>query len=569
MIIASLIFSAAAVLFGLFTKLPQSGGGIVHNLMAMSGFLPSPPYLPDSPPPPKTVLSDVDTNIFDPRKVYVHHYAMTCNITEDPMPQCPTIPRPSTRSSNPCLKHAKFAIPIFSPSSLSSLSPLFLKMGNIVKISIALCLPWLACTQLRLLAKIQKATDNSLVTTVESGDQWHDIELHNRMFCDLQVTLSEHKKALAEAEKVTIQAKEDSEKAMEREHEMEQRMQRLEKERDDAFEVHARCREEFMRLSKVKENEVERIKEETMKQVKAWQEKENDWEEKRERDERGYEEDNDGLKMSSERERESWKGEMDRLRIEKGEEKERMEIKIKDILEEKEQEREIWAKEKEGWKKEKENFELRNAVMESEKMEGEQKAAKINSEGEREQEENHWEKQMAEAKKLASKLEQDLLNGRKLVEDLQTDKRIDRQLLLELRAQLLRPTHSAPPAHLSPFRFGGTTYAAMILGAPIVPLPFATSSTSSPQSPIMTLPPSSSSPTTAQATLSSTIIPSDQPEVDKPIVRLPPINTESRTIDRLPPPRQITPSRLPARSAPPPNAPIGPKGWTPNGPQRP
>ena len=128
--------------------------------------------------------------------------------------------------------------------------------------------------------------------------------------------------------------------------------------------------------------------------------------------------------MSKERESESWKGEMDRLRTEKGEEKEKIEIKIKNILEEKEQERGIWAKEKAGWKKEKGSFELRKAAMESEKMEEEQKAAKINSEGEREHEKNHWEKQMAEAKRLASKLEQDLLSGGKLVEDLQTEKRI-------------------------------------------------------------------------------------------------------------------------------------------------
>ena len=126
------------------------------------------------------------------------------------------------------------------------------------------------------IVQIQKATDSSLVTTVVLGGQWHDIELPNCLFCDLQVTLSKRKKALAEAEKVTIQAKKESEKAMEREHKMEQRIKRLEKERDDALEVHARGREDFMLLSKAKEDEAERIKEETKTQVKAWQEKEKD-----------------------------------------------------------------------------------------------------------------------------------------------------------------------------------------------------------------------------------------------------------------------------------------------------
>lgn len=58
------------------------------------------------------------------------------------------------------------------------------------------------------------------------------------------------------------------------------------------------------------------------------------------------------------------------------------------------------------------------------------------------------------ARRLTSKLEEDLLSGRKLIEDLQTDKRIDSKLLIQLRAQLMRPRHKVAPTHLSPLRFG-------------------------------------------------------------------------------------------------------------------
>ncbi|MCJ1342134.1 hypothetical protein MMC31_000314 [Peltigera leucophlebia] len=592
MIFAGLIFSAAAVFLGLFINPPQGGGGIVNNLMVITFFLPSPPYSPPCPPP-KAVF-DVDADIFGTRKTYAHHDPMTCNITQDPMPQCHMKPRPAAWSSNLLPKNLKFAIPIFS---LPSLSPLFLKIGNISWIFIAL------------------STDSSLVTTAVSGDQGHEIELHIRLFCALQVTLSEHKDALAEADKVTMQAKKESDKAMERECKLEQRMERLEKERDDAFKNHATAREDFKRLGKEKEEEAERMKEETKRQIISWEKKEMDWTEKKREQERRHKEDKDGLKMGRGRERESWKRQVERLKAEKGEAKEKMEVEIKKILKEKERGREIWVKEKEGearkqeqlevereaemkslelrrvmekdtWEQkshfaqkrivslEEENAKLRNAAMERERMEEEQKAAKIISEGEREGEKNHWEEQIAEAKKLASKLEENLLSGRKLIEDLQTDKRIDRQLLLELRAQLRRPTHDAPPRppmDFSPLHFGETAYA-MVQVAPHHPLA-STPTTFPPQSPEVTLPSSSStSPKIAQATFSSTTISSwdaGPPEVDSPIVRLPLANVEPRPIVRLPPPRRTSPSRLPTGRAPPPNTPIGPKGWRPNVPQRP
>lgn len=518
------------------------------------------------------------------------------------MPQCDAKSRPPGWTGSPP-KKGRFATPTFSLPSLPLLSPLLLKIGNIASIFIALCLPWLACTQLRLLVKTQKGIDSSIVKTAISGDQWRGIEQHNRLFFDLQVALSEHSKASAELEKVTAQAEEESEQAIERVFKMEQRIKRLEKERDDAFEDRARCRENFLRLGKEWEEEAEKMKEEKRRQIKIWEKKEKDWEHMRMREERRHKEDKDGLKMDRERERESWKGQVRRLKIEKAEEKEEIEIKIKEIVKEKEREKEEWKKEKErkqekvevereakmkaleaqiigekdSWEKknhlaqerivqlEEENAKWRKEAMENEAAEEEQEGARIISEGERELEKKYWERQIAEARKLAFKLERDLLSGRKLIEDLQTDKRIDRQLLLELRAQLMRRTPNAPPTHLSPIRFGGTAYEG-VLGAPNVPGP----STSSPQSPKATLP-SSSSPKTAQATRPSILVSSGRavsPEGYSPVVRLPPANMESRRpivrLLPLPPLRQLAPSRLPTGSAPPPNAPTGPKGWTSN-----
>lgn len=352
MIIVSLILSAAAVFLGLFINPPQGGGGIVNNLLVMSFLLSSPPYSP--PNPPSKAIFDVDAEIFGARKNYAHHNPMTCNITQDPMPQCYLKPPPASRSSNRLRINAKFATPILSLPSLPSLSPLFRNIGNIAWISIALFLLWLACTQLRSLVKKQKAIERPLTPTAEPGDQWYEIDLHVRLFCALQTTLSEHEKALAEIENVTMQATEQSDKAMKREFEMEQRMKMLKKERDDAFEDHVRAREELKRLGKEKEEETERMKEETKRQLKAWEKKEIDWTEKKKGQERRHKEDKDGLKMGRERERGSWKRQVEKLKTKEREEKEKMEVKIKKILREKEQEREIWAKEKNGWEKEKE-----------------------------------------------------------------------------------------------------------------------------------------------------------------------------------------------------------------------
>ena len=384
---------------------------------------------------------------------------------------------------------------------------------------------------------------------------------------------------------------------MEKEREMEQKLKRLEKERDDAFKERVRDREDFERLEKQRKDEAERLELKDNRLTKVWEKKERRWEEKRVKERKTNVEDKKRLKTSRERERESWKGQVERLKTTNGEEKEKLELKIEKILKEKEQEKEGWEKEKEAElrkqeklemerekemksleaqslarsdvreimniltqqriaKLEGENAKLRNAAMERGKVEKEQKAARAILEGERELEKKRWEQETAEAKKLLSKMEGDLLSGRKLIEDLQTEKRIDKQLLLELHGQLTWPYPPCAPNASQP-SFYGTAYSVL---AAINITPYSAPSNGFPQSPKGTLP--SSSPGNPPTTLPSIVSSSDpaHPEVEfaSPIVRLQPTDPESQPIVRLllpPPPRQENPSQLPRHSAPPANAP--------------
>ena len=601
MLFAGLLVSAVAVLLGIFTKLPQGGGGLVNNLMVMSCFLSSPPpNLPPPSPPNAEFFFYIDDAIFEPHKGYVHQRAMTCNLTQGTMPQCHKKPR--LASNTPPTK-ATFSIPTLL---LPSLSPFLLNLGkviaNIAMVFMALSLSWLTCTQLPLLAKIQKATNDSLATATVFRDQWAKIEMRRRIFYNLQVEISELRKALAEAERI---------EATGREREMDQRLKRLEKERDDALKERVRDREDFERLEKQKKEEAERLEQEGNRQTNVWEERERRWEEKRTKERKTNEKDKERLKMSREKERAGWKGQVERLKTANGEEKEKAKLKIEKILKEKEQEKEGWekAKEEELKKQEKlemereremksleaqqlarsdvreiknilaqqriakleeENAELKNAAMEREKVEGERKAARAISDGERGLEKKRWEQETAQAKKLLSKMEGDLLSGRKLIEDLQTDKRIDRQLLLELRAQLARPTHHALPTHPSPL-FNGTAYS--VLAAHNV-APYSAPSNSFPQSPKGHLLSSSSRnpPTTLRSIVSSGDPARAEVEFASPIVQFQPTDPEFQPAVCLPPPplpRQENPSQLPWPIAPPAIAPKGPKGWRPNMPKRP
>lgn len=289
MLVAGLVVYAVAVLLGIFAKLPQGGGGLVNNLMAMSCFLSiAPPHLHPPPPPPNAVFYDIDAAIFYPRKAYVlHQHGPSCNLTEGPMSQSQCHTKSGIASDPPI--NATFSTPI---PSLHSLSPLLLMIGkaiaNIFVIFVVLSLPWLACTQLPLLAKIQKATDDPLATATVSGGQWAEIEMRHRLLYVLQTAMSEHSKALEGVERVTRQAREQSEKATKREHELAQGLKALEKQREDAILEGVRARGNLERLEKEKEEGTERLKQEINRQMKASEVTERIWEEKRAEGKRRY-----------------------------------------------------------------------------------------------------------------------------------------------------------------------------------------------------------------------------------------------------------------------------------------
>lgn len=124
-----------------------------------------------------------------------------------------------------------------------------------------------------------------------------------------------------------------------------------------------------------------------------------------------------------------------------------------------------------------------DAVNKSKLLEEQEAARKAAEEKKAEEQEDPEEEREAEAKKVISKLEGEILNARKLIEDLQSDKRRDRQLLLELRAQLVRQSHAAPP------RLGGRAPQAAY-GARVIPTPTTSfTSTSPPARPKVNLPP--------------------------------------------------------------------------------
>ena len=411
------------------------------------------------------------------------------------------------------------------------------------------------------------------------------------MFYDLQVEISEHSKALAEVEKIVW---EQGKEAMEREREMEQRLKRPKKERDDAFKERVRDREDFERLEKQMKEESERLEQEGNRRTKVWEEKARRWEEKKAEERKSNSE-------SRERDRESWKGQVERLKKANREEEEKLKLKIEKILKEKEQEKERWEKEKEEelikqekrenereremesleaqrlarsdvreimnilaqQRLEEENAELRNAGMEREKVGEERKAARAILEEERGLEKKHWEQETASDKNLLSKMEGDLLSGRKLIEDLQTDKRIDRQLLVELRVQLTEPTHHTPP------RIPALSFLTELLTwcsqhqtspSPLLQTAFHRIqrglSFSAPQETRQQASRQLSHPGTLSAlklSLPRQLFGSHQPTRSlNPLFAPPP-----------PPPRQESPSQLPTHNAPPANAPKGPKGWRP------
>ena len=618
MLFAGALFSAVAILLGIFTKLPHGGGGLINNLVVLSCFYSAPPLLPP-PPPPRAYLLDLDPSFFETRQYYIRKLKSTGNFTEEPIPHsltklCDAPDSPNPPASNSTFSPLGFSFPAFSPpyDFYQLCATIGGTVARIAMAFFALCLPWLAARQLYLLEMTVSARMAAgKLRIVASGfeQKFWPIQPHNRLFNDLKIVISERDEALIELMRIKKKAKKAGRKALERDHENAEIIKGLRKEREDLLVELAKGERNLGDLQKEKEDEVEVLQKEATKQARAWEEKEKEWVEKKAGDNERNQEEKDSLKIRRERERDSWKKRVERLRTEKEREMEGMGMKLKDVAEEMKTERERWTKEREGWQKEKEdeakekeeteagrktseeennkekkswkeandcakrriveledeNIRLKNEAAQKEKLNDEREATRKASEKARAEELRRRAELQAEAKKATSKLEGEVLNGRKLIEDLQSDKRRDRQLLLELRAQLVRPTHAVPPSHINPLRFGGSAQTAY--GWPIIATSRAAPSTSSPASPRGAL---------------HTILPSNPPQATHPIT--PSADAVNQDVDwlfaplpsgpvvHLPPPppsrEQTVPRGISAPSLPPPHAPKGPKGWTPGPPRQ-
>ena len=581
MLFAGIVFSAVAVFLGIITKLPQGGGGLANNLMVLSLFLQAPPISPPPTPTPKRILFDLETAIAENQMFHMKNPVVSGNGTQGPMPRpLPKLPS-AAGSSNATAGNGPFAFPTFA-SPAFSLPPELTKFwgfiaitfGRIAMVFLALCLPWLVVKYMHFLGKAEA----SRPTSVRFGELVAQIEPLNPLLGDLQLIISERNQAFAELRSIGTKAKEADKKAAEKDSKMEETLRGLRAERDNALAELEKEKEKGTKLKEGKKREVDGLKEETASQLKAWQEKEKKLEDVVAEDKKRHKEAVDSLKMGREREAESWRREVEGLEEEKKRAKEAFEAKLKNTLERVKKEREAWGKEKETWKEEKEGEIAEKKKMAREKEELEEKredekrasekaveraqmriaeleeqnkmlkdeATKRQAKSEEveaamkaveEEKERSKEEAQKEAKRIVAKLEGEVLNGRKLIEDLQADKRRDRQLLLELRAQLVRQTHAAPPNHINPLRFGGS--AQPLMGPPAIAGPPNFPSTTPPTAlPIVNLPSSTSYPPRA-IRLSS----------PRPTVRLPPG-----------PHPTSTRAQLPAPTSPLLNAPKGPKG---------
>lgn len=613
MIFAGVLFSAVAIFLGIFTKLPQGGGGLVNNLMALSCFYSTPPLLPP-PPPPTASLFDLDAAIFETRQYYLLHPPPTGNFTHGPMPSPVAKHRAAADSKNPPPSNATFSPPYFfflSFSPPSHFYQLLIMIGEavarIATVLLALCSPWLVARQMYLLDMTvcaRKAAGTPLVIAAKFEQEFWQIQPYDPLFDDLKIAISERDEARVELMRITKGAKEEGMKALERDLENEERMNELRKELDDVLLEVATGKRNLGKLQEEMGGEVEGLKKEIRKKARAWEEEKKVWMEKKEGEDKKNQEEKDSLKRESARERDSWKTQVDRLEMEKKSEREEMGMKLKTVSEGMKEERKRWKEEREEWKKWREEEAKKNEKIKAERKEEEEKAEeerfswekandgarrriveleneiiklrseaseqkklgiereatrKTSEEAKADERKRREDDVRAEAKNATSKLEIEVLNGRKLIQDLQSDKRRDRQLLLELRAQLVRPTHAVPPNHINPLRFGGSAQAAY--GASTAAISSYALSTNLPASPKGTLttilpsnPPQSSLPTIPSATAANQ-------DVGLPLAPLPP-----RPIVRLPPPpptRRIIPVQQSALIFPPSNAPKGPKGWTP------
>ena len=517
MLFAGIVISAVAMFLGVITKFPQGGGGLQNNLMVLGFFLPAPPLLP--PPLQKQIPFDLETAIVENQMYYLRNPVVTSNGTYGPMPRPLQTPPSAARSSNPPTENATFAFSAFTfpPFSLpAELIQFWESIGTTIMVLMALCLPWLVIKKINSLGKAGPALHAASKPILTGfGELVTQIEPHDPLLKDLRIVIVERNRTSADLLSITKQAREAEKMAAERDAGKEEELRGLRAERNKVLEELKRERETVEKLEEEQKREVDGLREEASSQMKAWTGKEKKWEDERAKDKNRHVEDLDSINMAREMEVEAWRKQVEDLEDEKKRAKEAFGAKLKNILERMKKEREGWSKEKEDWKErreeevaekekmarekeeieekrneekevwdegndraqrriavlEKENQKLKEGEAKRQKKAAEAEAARKTAEAKKEEEEKCSEEAQKEAKNTIAMLEEEVFNGRKLIEDLQGDKRRDRQMLIELRAQLVRPTYAVPPGHINSLRFGGS--APPFMGTPFIAGPSA------------------------------------------------------------------------------------------------
>ena len=309
MFIAGIVLSAVAMFLGIFTKLPQGGGGLTNNLMALSFFLPA-PLLP-TPPPPNSIIFELETAIAEIQIFSLKNPAVTRNGTQEPIPPPPRKSPLAAGSSKAPADNTTFAFPAFSLPEFSlplELLQYWESISTIVMILMALCLPWLIIERINLLGKTGPALQAaSTPSSTGFGELAAKIEPLDPLYENLKLIISERNRALAELQSITKGAQEAKKKAAKRDEEKKEELNGLRVERRNAWTELEKERERAAKLEEKRKRDMDGLREDTSSQMKAWTEKEKKWEEDRADNKKRHVEALESLNMGRERERESWR----------------------------------------------------------------------------------------------------------------------------------------------------------------------------------------------------------------------------------------------------------------------
>lgn len=258
---------------------------MANNLMVLSFFLPAPPFIPPPTPTPTKAFFDLEAVIAKDEIFYMRNPVVTRNGTQGPMPR-PPLKHRSAGSSNAPAGNATFTTSSSSFPAVPLLSQLFEHwvligeaIGRVAVVFLALSWPWLVIKYMHLLGNSGPAPRKPIESGF--GDQLWQIQPHDPIFGELQMTISERDQALAELRATRKEAREAGKKSVVRDSEKEAALKSLRTERDDAVAELGKETQKLEKLEKGRKEEVDGLKEEAEKQLRAWKEEEKKWEEDR------------------------------------------------------------------------------------------------------------------------------------------------------------------------------------------------------------------------------------------------------------------------------------------------